>query len=298
MTRPPDFIIIGAMKCATSTLHEELAVQDGVFMSTPKEPCFFSDDEVYLRGMDWYTNLFSLAEAGDVCGESSTHYTKRPALPKTIERMREHLPRSVKFIYVIRHPIDRLISHYIHDWSDGRIRVPLEQAIERHSDLIDVGRYAMQIRPFIEEFGPKRLLLIPFEGVRDRPQCEFDRLCKFLGIESPVKWDKGPGARNVSSQRLRKNAIRDAVVWNPVVTRVRRTLGPQAIRDRIKGMWQMKERPTLTEATRRYLSEVFDADLSMLSDWIGRRMSCADFSECVLNEPLDWSGSLTRSIAR
>jgi len=40
----PDFIIIGAMKSATSTLHEQLRLQSGIFMSTPKEPNFFSDE--------------------------------------------------------------------------------------------------------------------------------------------------------------------------------------------------------------------------------------------------------------
>jgi len=75
-TRKPDFIIIGAMKSATSTLHEQLALQPDFFMSTPKEPFYFSDDEVFSRGREWYLNLFSNAEPNQLCGESSTHYTK------------------------------------------------------------------------------------------------------------------------------------------------------------------------------------------------------------------------------
>ena len=46
----PDFILIGAMKCGTTTLAGQLAAQDGVFITTPKEPNFFSDDAVYARG--------------------------------------------------------------------------------------------------------------------------------------------------------------------------------------------------------------------------------------------------------
>ena len=59
MSRLPDFIVMGAMKCATSTLHEQLAAQPGFFMSKPKEPNFFSDDEIYARGLDWYRSLFA-----------------------------------------------------------------------------------------------------------------------------------------------------------------------------------------------------------------------------------------------
>jgi hypothetical protein len=57
MTRP-DFIIMGAMKSATSTLHTQLAMQPGIFMSTPKEPNYFSDDAEFSRGEQWYADLF------------------------------------------------------------------------------------------------------------------------------------------------------------------------------------------------------------------------------------------------
>ena len=83
MSRMPDFLIIGAMKCATTSLHDQLAAQPGLFMSEPKEPFFFSNDEVYARGIDWYAGLFAGAAAGDLCGESSTHYTKLPSYPRT-----------------------------------------------------------------------------------------------------------------------------------------------------------------------------------------------------------------------
>ena len=55
----PDFIIIGAMKSATSTLHEQLILQPGIGMSDPKEPNYFSDDEQFDKGIGWYTNIFS-----------------------------------------------------------------------------------------------------------------------------------------------------------------------------------------------------------------------------------------------
>ncbi len=57
----PDFLIVGAMKCGTSTLAAQLGAQPGLFMTTPKEPNFFSDDDVYARGMAWYRALFDAA---------------------------------------------------------------------------------------------------------------------------------------------------------------------------------------------------------------------------------------------
>jgi hypothetical protein len=82
----PDFLIIGAMKSGTSTLAAQLSEQAGIFMTTPKEPNFFSDDDVYAQGLPWYAALFDAAEPGDIKGEASTHYTKRPTYPETLAR--------------------------------------------------------------------------------------------------------------------------------------------------------------------------------------------------------------------
>ena len=173
--RLPDFIVIGAMKSATTTLHEQLARQSGLFMSRPKEPNFFSDDENYARGIEWYASFF--AGAGDhlLLGESSTHYTKLPTHPHTVERMVRALPR-VKLIYVMRHPIDRLTSHYLHEVTVGRISVGLEEAVERHPELVDYGRYSMQLEPYLRVYGPESILPVFFDRLVDQPDLELERL--------------------------------------------------------------------------------------------------------------------------
>jgi hypothetical protein len=162
MTRKPDFMIIGAMKCATSTLHDQLAVQEGVVMSMPKEPNFFSDEENWGRGLSWYWSLFARAEDGELCGESSTHYTKLPRHPKVIERVAEHVP-DAKFIYVMRNPLDRLVSHYMHEWTQRVLTVSLAKAIDDHPALIQFGQYAMQLEPYFEAFGKERVLPVFFD---------------------------------------------------------------------------------------------------------------------------------------
>ena len=288
--RRPDFIIIGAMKCATSTLHDQLAMQDGIFMSTPKEPCYFSDDEIYAKGREWYEGLFGDAGEGVLCGESSTHYTKRPRLGKTIERMVDYFGEDshVKFVYVVRHPIDRLVSHYIHDWTENKITVGIEEAVEGYADLVDFSLYGMQLTGFIEAFGRERILLVPFDGIRERPGVELARMCRFVGYGGEVKWYEEEGAKNVSSARLRKSGLRDAIVFNPVVSAVRRVLVPQSVRDKVKSMWQIKDRPELSAETVKRLEARFDEDLGVLSKWLGRRICCGNFREATLEGMLDW----------
>ena len=83
----PDYMIIGAMKCGTTSLAAQLGTQDGLFMTDPKEPYYFSDDPVFAQGPDWYAGLFADAAPGDLTGEATTHYTKRPDYPDTIARI-------------------------------------------------------------------------------------------------------------------------------------------------------------------------------------------------------------------
>jgi hypothetical protein len=123
----PDFIMIGAMKSATTTLHEQLARQPYFFMSRPKEPNFFSDDVMYARRWDWYLSLFRSAPAGDLRGESSTHYTKIPDYPRTVDRMVRDLPR-LKLIYLMRHLIDRALDWAVVPGYDGVARSAITPA--------------------------------------------------------------------------------------------------------------------------------------------------------------------------
>ena len=126
----PDFIVIGAMKSATTTLHEQLARQPGIFMSRPKEPNFFSDDDVFARGFDWYGSLFEKAGRG-TSGASRARITRscRPTRD-TVDRLAAALPR-VKVVYVMRHPIDRLLSHYGHEVTNGRTTLGVREAVDR-----------------------------------------------------------------------------------------------------------------------------------------------------------------------
>lgn len=278
----PHFVIIGAMKCATSTLHDQLAGVPGVFMTTPKEPCFFSDDEVWGRGLDWYEGLFSGAGAGDLCGESSTHYTKLPTHPLAAERMHRHLP-DARLIYVMRDPIDRLVSHYIHGWSRREISVGIDDAVIQHPELIAYSSYARQIGPWAERYGFGRILPVFFERLTREPAAEFVRIAEFLGLRAgDAVWSPDLEAKNRSSSRLRLSAGLERVIDVPVLRTARRKLLPESVRERIKSRWRMRERPVLSQASMDRCVGLLDPEMARLGDMVGMRLSCADFKDRVL----------------
>jgi hypothetical protein len=288
MNRGPDFIVMGAMKSATSTLHEQLSEQPGFFMSEEKEPNFFSNDEIYAKGLGWYSSLFANAAPGDLCGESSTHYTKRPTYPHTVARMRASLPQ-VKLIYMMRHPIDRLISHYLHEQLEWRMQMPIEEAINMHPELISYGCYSMQLEPFRDAYGVENILLIFFERFVLKGQEELERVCQFVGSQRRPCWVESLEATNVSSQRMRANPLRDAIVNAPVLRTIRKRLVPKSWRDQVKQLWQIKQRPQLSDSSVQRLEEVFDADLSRLGRWLDIELSCQHFHEVARSTVPTWS---------
>lgn len=277
----PDYIVIGAMKCGTSTLAAQLGAQSGLFMTDPKEPNYFSDDDIFARGPEWYAELFAPADAQDLKGEASTHYTKQPDLPETLPRMQAAL-RDVRLVYMIRDPMARLVSHYIHEWSQGVLSGSLADALETHGPLVDYGRYGWQVAPYIEAYGRDAVLLTSLERLNADRQAELSRIAAHIGHDGPVSWQDSVGAENVSSERVRRLPLHGLLVDNPVATVLRRALVPKALRARIRAARQMTTRPEIpAEALtglrmrfaedRRVLADMFPGDpsLDLAYPWLG-----------------------------
>jgi hypothetical protein len=260
----PDFLIIGAMKCGTTTLQAQLAQVPGVFMTTPKEPNFFSDDDVWEKGRGWYEALFEDAGPQDLKGEASTHYTKLPTHPRTLERLRPMLP-SPRIIYMIRNPFDRAVSHYIHAWSMGEAGGDAVAAFAETPAYADYGHYGMQIAPWVEAYGTDRILLTSLEQLTASPDAEFRRIQAFLGLAAVRDWDGALAPQNVSAERVRPLPLQAVLVDNMVARGLRRALVPKRVRTWVRERRQMQQRPTLPVALRRQLEANFLADRETLA---------------------------------
>lgn len=276
------------MKCATSTLHDQLGAHPELFMSTPKEPNFFSDDAIYARGLDWYESLFRGASRAQLCGESSTHYTKLPTHPDAAARLADAIPQA-RILYIVRHPIDRIVSQYIHEWSQRDVTEPIDRALEKHERFAAYSCYAMQLRPYLERFGAARVQLVFFERLRAEPQRELDRIADFLQLPGRLEWQSERAARNRSKERMRHSSLRDALVDAPLLAALRQRLVPKSVRNRIRNYWQMTDRPELGEATRAALEVRLDAELAELGEWLGVPLDCGNFEATAAATIGDWS---------
>lgn len=258
----PDYMIIGAMKCGTSTLAAQLGAQAGIFMTTPKEPNFFSDDDVFAKGHGWYEALFDPASSDDLLGEASTHYTKMPDYPKTLERFQATLS-APKLIYLIRDPVARAVSHYVHEWTRGVMSGGFDAALIDHPALMSYGRYAEQMTPWIDAYGRDAIHIDTLEAMNQQPQAFIDRVGRFLGREDLI-WKDDLGKVNVSADRTRRLPFEEILIHSAPAEWLRRTFIPRALRDRVKAARKITERPVPSEASLAWMHSAFLEDRERL----------------------------------
>ena len=173
----PNLFVIGAMKSGTTSLHNWLGQHPEIFMSSVKEPGFFVEQLTWKKGWSWYQSLF--ADAGDakVIGESSTEYTKLPYYKNVVGQIEKHAP-DAKFIYLMRDPIERTISHYWHNVRsrNKNDRRDLMTALKNDAALIHFSNYAQQLVPYFDAFGADRVFVLTMEELLADPQTQISKM--------------------------------------------------------------------------------------------------------------------------
>lgn len=211
----PDFLIIGAAKCGTTSLYKRMSMHPQIFMSTPKEPEYFARNDVFNKGDEYYQNLFSDAEERQICGEASTLYSLTTCFPKTVSRMHNTLPNA-KLIYVLRDPIDRaysyytqLVKNYQNATKDFSVNRTFEECIfpdnfpkrkgrdkffspydyhlkDQPETFLDGSMYMTNIHNYLEFYNRENLLLIRFEDLVENLAGVANQVCDFLNIDSSL----------------------------------------------------------------------------------------------------------------
>jgi Sulfotransferase family len=178
----PNFVVIGAMKAGTTSLHRYLREHPQVFMPEEKELDFFVAEKRWSRGRSWYEAQFAAADGAIAVGEASPTYTMFPLFSGVAGRVAQLLP-DARLVYLVRHPIERMRSHYLHEVEKGRERAPIGRALLTDPRYLDTSRYAMQLEQYLAGFSPQRLLVITTEQLRDERATTVRRVLAFLGVD-------------------------------------------------------------------------------------------------------------------
>lgn len=190
----PNFLVIGAMKAGTSSLYRYLRDHPQVFMPEPKELNFFVAERNWRLGRRWYEERFEGAESALAVGEASPSYSMHPTFRDVPKRIADVIP-DVRLIYVLRHPIDRMLSHYLatHHLRPiaGRERDPIQRerrpigrALLNDSQYLGASLYSMQIERYLEFFAPEQLLVVVSEQLKRERVSTLARIFDFLRVDS------------------------------------------------------------------------------------------------------------------
>ena len=209
----PNLIVIGGLKCGTTSLHHYLNLHPQVAMSRPKELNFFVAELNWELGPEWYASHFD--RGADVRGETSPHYTNLPRFTGVAERMRELLGAEARVVYMVRDPIERMLSHYFHNVGGGYESRPLEAALgDPESAYVARSRYAMQLAPYLEAFERDRVIVVDNADLAAERAATMRRVFEFCGVEeefsSPQferEWETGSGKQD-GGFRLMDRAVR------------------------------------------------------------------------------------------
>ena len=204
--RLPDFLIVGAPKAGTTALHAALAQHPALHLSSVKEPKYFlcgdAPPPAYTGPGDAHSNqewvwrrssyraLFRDVAPDVLCGESTPFYLYSRDAQR---RIAAELP-GVKLIAVLRDPVDRLYSNWMHLWADGlEPCADVVEASERERERIDLGwapfwhyrglgMYGQQLARLYDHFPREQVLVLRYRDLVDQPDATLDRVSRFLGV--------------------------------------------------------------------------------------------------------------------
>ncbi|WP_299205978.1 sulfotransferase [uncultured Tateyamaria sp.] len=196
----PNFIIAGAPKCGTTSLHQILDQHPDAWVAR-NEIYFFDADDPVAHGdflgidgddLSWrhprdpamrkmYESRFADAPQDALIGEDTTTYLMSDVAPFRIKAADD----KVKVIFMLRDPVKRAFSQYWHLLRSGRTCDSFEAALSSEMSIVMGSTYAPRLRNFYAALGEKRVHVVLFEEFKADQQATLDGLTTFLGL-SPM----------------------------------------------------------------------------------------------------------------
>lgn len=282
--RKPNFLIVGAAKCGTTSLFEYLRRHPDVYMPACKELSYFAGkDETDAGTFNDYLKFFSNAKNESRVGEASGAYLHSSSAPLKIASA---LGKNTKIIILLRNPIEMAYSLWAHNRKDGNEHLAFEEALDteaaRMNDshfasqikiwlyqfaYIDRAKYARQVERYLDTFGRKNVRVYIFETFFDNIKDNMQDVYEFLEIDTSFKLPKY-NRYNVAGD-VRSKYLRSLYAERKVWTEPLRWLLPIPLRRAIIGRLHRlnskpRQRPPISPELRNRLRAEFTQSISEL----------------------------------
>jgi hypothetical protein len=311
MSKLPTFLIVGAVKAGTTSLHEYLQMHPEVFMSPVKETNYFSDADMlfehfnvdyrqdvninlekylagpmdkkvhiaHVRTTEQYHQLFRDVKNEKAIGEVSNSYLYLPSTPKKIK---SELP-DVKIVMILRNPVERLYSQYLMNLKLGKIverDLLKEIAADQNKQVkgwgvshlyLEVGNYYEQVKRYYDNFNPDNIKVILFDDFKKDAEGVMQNLFAFLGVDATFKLDMTQRYNEAGMPRFGK--LNYWLTQIGVYGLVKKIFSPE-LKEKIKSLIYTKDNiPKITTAEKIHLQNYYRNDLQSLSKLINRDLS-------------------------
>lgn len=203
----PNLIVIGAMKCGTTSLHYYLSQHPDIFMSKIKELWFFNEQHNWSKGIDWYQSHFR--SNAIIRGEASPGYTMYPSRQGIPKKMHAIIP-DAKLIYIIRDPIARFASEYMHRFTGGLEDRSLEEVLAcnlTYTKYLNKCRYYNQIEQFLPYYSTDKIHVLTTESLKNQRAESLANIFRFLGIDDQFVSSQFQKIKNNTSTKRRLKPI-------------------------------------------------------------------------------------------
>ena len=286
--RWPDFLLVGAPKAGTTALFRALSRHRDVFVSPEKEPRFFAfrgerpvfggpGGERIARSVvfddDAYLELFQACPPGKVAGEASTAYLHAADAPLNASAC---VP-DARIIAVLRHPVDRGYSQWLHLRQEGLEEVAdFERAWKLGAERAaagwppiwlyrERGRYGEQLQRWLRHFPANQVLVLFYEEWLEQPDETLARICRHLGIDDGIL--PRVTRENVSSRQPRWKWLHHRMVGDNAARRLAQRYLPLPVRDLVTWLvtgLNLRPGPRLDPELRSRLAVEFREDIKLL----------------------------------
>lgn len=199
--RYPTFVVIGAMRSGTTSFHAFLGSHPEVFMSPIKGPALFVDPAEPIRYPSKYSSLAEkrgnrsdgeliaeltrgYADEAHI-GEATDLYARYPIISSDVSGRMLRCNPEMKLIYLVRHPVDRILSQYRFERGKPLNPPParLDEYLHRSRDAVSTSRYHLQLSRYLDAgFGRERIQVIVLEELLRDPHGQMKQVCRFLDI--------------------------------------------------------------------------------------------------------------------
>jgi hypothetical protein len=189
----PVFLVVGPPRTGTSWLHKVLEPH-ATLPSPSKETRFF--DVHFERGLQWYRRRFPSVRRGPMGEVAPTYFASAEARRNILATIPQ-----VKIIFIFRHPVERALSLYRMKRAYGRLRVSLEEALQKDPEIISSGLYWSQLAEWRQLFPEQQLLVMTYDDLIAAPQAFVDQVTSFIGMPA-IRLEAAQSQRVYSSERM------------------------------------------------------------------------------------------------